>query len=243
MILFLLRNNKLHKIINTALKEKRYLLNEIESKTLVKSYKIPVVVTKLATSAKEARDIASKLKFPLAMKIVSNDISHKSDVGGVVLGVSSLKEVDNNYKSMMRAVKKANKHALIQGVAVQPMVDDGIELVVGVTTDQQFGPVLMFGLGGVFVEFMKDVSFKLIPLRKIDAKNILSEIKSKEILLGARGFPKIDLIKLQELILNVSNFVQDNPEIEEVDLNPVIANSKEMLAVDARIVLKQQVAK
>jgi len=179
------------------------------------------------------------MKFPLVMKIVSNDISHKSDVGGVVLDVGSLKEVDNHYKSMMKAVKKVNKHAVIQGIAVQPMVNDGIELVIGVTTDKQFGPVLMFGLGGVFVEFMKDVSFKLIPLRKIDAKNILSEIKSKEILMGARGFPKIDLIKLQTLILNVSKFVQDNPEIEEVDLNPVIANSKEMLAVDARIVLKQ----
>ena len=231
----------MHKIINTALQEKRYLLNEIESKNLVKSYKIPVVSTKLATNAKEAREIASKLKFPLVMKIVSNDISHKSDVGGVVLDISNLKEVDRNYKSMMKAVKKINKHAVIQGIAVQPMVNDGIELVIGVTTDKQFGPVLMFGLGGVFVEFMKDVSFKLIPLRKIDAKNILSEIQSKDILMGARGFPKIDLIKLQNLILNVSKFVQDNPEIEEVDLNPVIANSKEMLAVDARIVLKQQV--
>jgi len=229
----------LHKIINTALQEKRYLLNEIESKNLVKSYKIPVVSTKLATSAKEAREIASKLKFPLVMKIVSNDISHKSDVGGVVLDIGNLKEVDSNYKSMMKAVKKVNKHAVIQGIAVQPMVNDGIELVIGVTTDKQFGPVLMFGLGGVFVEFMKDVSFKLIPLRKVDAKNILSEIQSKDILMGARGFPKIDLIKLQDLILNVSKFVQDNPEIEEVDLNPVIANSKEMLAVDARIVLKQ----
>ena len=227
------------KIIKNALNEERYLLNEIESKNLVKSYKIPVVATKLATSAKDAKNIASKLKFPLVMKIVSNDISHKSDSGGVVLGINSLNEVDRTYKSMIKAVKKVNKHAVIQGVAVQPMIDDGIELVVGVTTDQQFGPVLMFGLGGVFVEFMKDVSFKLIPLRKVDAKNILSEIKSKEILLGARGFPKIDLTKLQELILNVSNFVQDNPEIEEVDLNPIIANSKEMLAVDARIVLKQ----
>mgnify|MGYP001376124774 FL=1 len=154
----------MNKIIKNALNEERYLLNEIESKNLVKSYKIPVVATKLATSAKDAKNIASKLKFPLVMKIVSNDISHKSDSGGVVLGINSLNEVDRTYKSMIKAVKKVNKHAVIQGVAVQPMVDDGIELVVGGTTDQQFGPVLMFGLGGVFVEFMKDVSFKLIPL-------------------------------------------------------------------------------
>ncbi len=173
------------------------------------------------------------------MKIVSNDITHKSDVGGVQLGISNMKEVETTYKEMIKRVKKVNNKAVIIGISMQPMIEDGIELVAGITTDKQFGPVLMFGLGGVFIEFMKDVSFKLLPLRKRDAKNIINEIQSKQLLMGARGLPKVDLDKLQKILLNLSKFVEMNPEVEEIDLNPIIANEKKIIAVDARIILKK----
>jgi acyl-CoA synthetase (NDP forming) len=229
----------LNKIIKDALKENRYLLNEVESKSIIKSFDIPVVNTKLAQNVSQAKSIASKLSFPLAMKIVSNDITHKSDVGGVQLGISNMKEVETTYKEMIKRVKKVNNKAVIIGISMQPMIEDGIELVAGITTDKQFGPVLMFGLGGVFIEFMKDVSFKLLPLRKRDAKNIINEIQSKQLLMGARGLPKVDLDKLQKILLNLSKFVEMNPEVEEIDLNPIIANEKKIIAVDARIILKK----
>ncbi|MFB0901067.1 MAG: acetate--CoA ligase family protein, partial [Dehalococcoidia bacterium] len=151
----------MNKIIRTAIKENRFLLNEVESKSLMKSFNIPVVKTELAQNVTEAKRIAKKMSFPLVMKIVSNDISHKSDVGGVILGINNLKEVESNYNSMLAKIKKINSEANISGISLQPMIEGGVELVAGVTRDKQFGPVLMFGLGGVFIEFMKDVSFKL----------------------------------------------------------------------------------
>ena len=229
----------MNKIIRKAIKENRFLLNEVESKSLIKSFNIPVVKTELAKNVTEAKRIAKKMSFPLVMKIVSNDISHKSDVGGVILGINNLKEVESNYNSMLSKIKKINSKANITGVSLQPMIEGGVELIAGVTTDKQFGPVLMFGLGGVFIEFMKDVSFKLIPLRKKDAKKMIGEIKSKEILNGARGFPKINILNLEKILLDLSKFVEANPEIEEVDLNPIIANENKIIAVDARIVLRK----
>ncbi|PZC40695.1 MAG: acetyl-CoA synthetase (ADP-forming) [Chloroflexi bacterium] len=235
----IIERTTLNKIIRTAIKENRFLLNEVESKSLMKSFNIPVVKTELAQNVTEAKRIAKKMSFPLVMKIVSNDISHKSDVGGVILGINNLKEVESNYNSMLAKIKKINSEANISGISLQPMIEGGVELVAGVTRDKQFGPVLMFGLGGVFIEFMKDVSFKLIPLRKKDAKKMIGEIKSKEILNGARGFPKVNILNLEKILLDLSKFVEANPEIEEVDLNPIIANEKTIIAVDARIVLRK----
>jgi acetyl-CoA synthetase (ADP-forming) len=235
----IIERTTLNKIIRTAIKENRFLLNEVESKSLIKSFNIPVVKTELAQNVTEAKRIAKKMSFPLVMKIVSNDISHKSDVGGVILGINNLKEVESNYNSMLAKIKKINSEANISGISLQPMIEGGVELVAGVTRDKQFGPVLMFGLGGVFIEFMKDVSFKLIPLRKKDAKKMIGEIKSKEILNGARGFPKVNILNLEKILLDLSKFVEANPEIEEVDLNPIIANEKTIIAVDARIVLRK----
>jgi acyl-CoA synthetase (NDP forming) len=225
-------------ILANAAREKRTLLTEIESKELLKAAHIPVVETRLATSKAEAVELAAKLGFPVVMKIVSPDVVHKSDAGGVKLSIENATQAGKAYSEILSNIKKHYPKAKIIGVSVQKMAKQGIEVIIGMTKDAQFGPVIMFGLGGILVEVLKDVSFRIVPMTKRDASEMITEIKGFPILKGYRGHDPADVPFLEDLIIKVSDFVEKNPEIKELDLNPVFAYKTGAMAVDARIILE-----
>lgn len=222
---------------NQATIEKRTLLNEVEAKSLLKKAGIPVVETRLARSKKEAVSISKDLGFPVALKIISPDISHKSDMGGVKLGLANITQVGNAYTEIMSNVSQKMPQARIEGVSVQPMARPGVELIIGMNQDPQFGPVIMFGLGGILVEVLKDVSFRLVPLTRIDAAEMIREIKGFVLLQGFRGQEPVNIPYLEELLVKVSDFIEKNPQIKELDLNPLFAYKDSIVAVDARIIM------
>ncbi|MCC6236745.1 MAG: acetate--CoA ligase family protein [Dehalococcoidia bacterium] len=217
----------------------RTLLTEVESKELLHGAGIPVTVSKLATTADEAAKIARSIGYPVVMKVVSGDIAHKSDVGGVMLGLKTAKAVKDGFEEMMSRVKANAPGAKIDGVAVQQMAESGTEVIVGLTTDPQFGHVMMFGLGGIFVEVLKDVAFRIVPLEPRDASQLVREIKAFPVLEGVRGQAGADVAALERLLLQVSEFAVAHPEVRELDLNPVIARPDGVIAVDARVVLTE----
>ena len=224
-------------VIDRAKSEGRTVLTEIESKQILDEAGIPTAGARLATSADEAVKAAKELGYPVVLKIVSPDVTHKSDVGGVRLGLDSPETVTTAFAEISEAVKRHEPKARIEGVAVQKMAHPGIEVIVGMSKDQQFGPVLMFGLGGVLVEVLKDVSFRIVPLEPRDARQMVREIKGFPALQGFRGQEPADLEALEKLLLKVSAFVEAHPEIEELDLNPVFSYKDGALAVDARVVV------
>ena len=224
-------------IIDGARTLGRKILTEVESKQLLEEAGIPVVRARLATSREAAVQAARDAGFPVVLKVVSPQITHKSDVGGVKLDLKSSEEVAAAFDEVMAAARRAAPDAAIDGVAVQQMARPGIEVIVGVSTDPQFGPVIMFGLGGILVEVLKDVSFRIIPIASRDARQMIHEIKGFPLLEGYRGQDPADLAALESLLLRVSAFVEQQPEVSELDLNPVFAYKDGALAVDARIVL------
>jgi acetate---CoA ligase (ADP-forming) subunit beta len=229
-------------IVSTAKKEGRTLLTEIEAKNLLKQAGISVVDTRLATSEDEAVSISREMGFPVVIKIASHDVVHKTDAGGVKLGLKTSAQVAKAYEDIMKSVRAKYPQAKIQGVSVQKMARPGVEVIIGMSKDAQFGPVLMFGLGGVWVEVLKDVSFRIVPLERRDAREMIQEIKGKPLLEGYRGQEAVDIANLEELILKVSAFVEQHAEIKELDLNPVFAYKDGATAVDARIILENDPA-
>ncbi len=226
-------------IIDRARSEKRALLTEFESKELLRQAGIPVVETRLAASREEAISLSRELHLPVALKIASPDIVHKSDIGGVRLGLRNARQVGKAYDDILKAVREKVPQARVQGVTVQKMARPGIEVIIGMTKDAQFGPVLMFGLGGILVEILKDVSFRIVPITLLDAREMVREIKGYPVLQGYRGQEPVDITKLEDMLVKVSDFVEKTPEIKELDLNPVFAYKDSALAVDARIVLEE----
>lgn len=214
------------------------VLTEVESKELLKKAGIPVVETRLAKSKKEAISISKELGFPVVLKIISPDVVHKSDAGGVKLGLANATQVAKAYTEIMSSIKEKYPNAQIQGVSVQRMAPPAVEVIIGMSKDPQFGPVLMFGLGGVFVEILKDVSFRIVPVTKRDAEEMIKEIKGYPILEGYRGQKPANIEALQNMIVKVSEFVEQNPQIKELDLNPIFAYPDKAVAVDARIILE-----
>lgn len=230
-------------ILARAKKEKRTLLTEVESKQLLENAGINVVKAKLATSMKEAVSLSKEMGFPVVLKIASPDVVHKSDVGGVKVGLNNASQVNKAYREIMAAVKEKFPKAAIDGVSVQPMAKPGVEVIIGMSKDAQFGPVIMFGLGGIFVEILKDVSFRIVPLLRRDAAEMIRDIKGFPVLQGYRGQPPSDVAALENMILKVSEFVDKNSYIKELDLNPVFARSDGAVAVDARVVLEEEAGK
>lgn len=226
-------------IIETARKDGRNMLSEIEAKQLLKSAGIGVVETRLATSKEQAIAIAKELGFPVVMKISSADVVHKSDAGGVKLGLKTATQVGKAYDDIMKSIKAAFPNAKIDGVSVQSMARQGVEVIIGMSKDAQFGPVLMFGLGGVLVEILKDVAFRIVPLVKRDAKEMIREIKGFPLLQGYRGSEPVDVENLENMLLKVSEFIEKTPEIKELDLNPIFAYKDGAVAVDARVILEK----
>ncbi len=224
-------------IIDQARTQGRKILTEVESKQLLEEAGIPTAHARLATSRDAAVQAAREIGFPVVLKVVSPQITHKTDVGGVKLDLKSPEEVAAAFDEIMAAARRAAPDATVDGVSVQQMARPGIEVIVGVSTDPQFGPVIMFGLGGVLVEVLKDVSFRIIPIAPRDARQMIREIKGFPLLEGYRGQDPADLAALESLLLRVSGFVEQQPEVSELDLNPVFAYKDGALAVDARIVL------
>ncbi len=225
-------------ILKQTKQEKKTQLTEIESKELLKKAGIPVIETKLARTKEGAISLSKSTGFPVVLKIASPDITHKSDSGGVKLGLTNVTQVGKAYSEIIVSSRKKFPEAMIQGVSVQKMVRPGVEVIIGMSKDAQFGPVLMFGLGGILVEVLKDVSFRIVPVTKKDAAEMIREIKGYELLQGYRGQEAADIASLEQLIVKVSEFIEQNPQIKELDLNPIFAYKDKVVAVDARIILE-----
>jgi len=225
-----------HKIIEKAKKEKRSLL-ETEAKELLREYGIPVPDFKLIKSEDEIVGLAKEINFPIVMKIVSPDIIHKTDAGGVKVGIKDEKEAKAAYQDIIYKVKKYKKEAKISGIIAYSMIPQGTEIIIGIMKDPHFGPVIMFGLGGIFVEILKDISFRILPLEERDAEEMISEIKGYQILKGIRGETPKDVKSIRDVLMKISQLVMDNPEIKEIDLNPVFLFNQGLQVVDARMIL------
>lgn len=224
-------------IIRQARTKNRLLLTEVEAKTLLNAAGVSVAQARLAQTREEAITLAEEIGFPVVLKICSPEVVHKSDIGGVRLNLLSVSEVGEAFDSIISLVKRAQPTAEIDGVSVQPMAKPGVEVIIGLTVDPQFGPIVMFGLGGIAVEVLKDVAFRLAPLTPRDANDLIREIRSFPLLTGHRGQPAVALVALEQMVLQVSALAEAYPEIKELDLNPIFAYADGCLAVDARIVL------
>ena len=211
---------------------------ENEAKTICIEYAIPVTTFRLAKNEEEAVGFAGQIGFPIVLKIVSPDIIHKSDAGGVMVNLKSAIEVRSAYDKLLENAKKYNAAAKIVGVLVQEMAPQSTEVIVGAIKDPQFGQTLMFGLGGIFVELLKDVTFRVAPITQEDAKEMVTEVKAYPLLKGYRNTPPADINAIVNVLLNTSRLVMDYHEIKELDLNPVMAYENGTKTVDARIILE-----
>ncbi len=225
----------------SAQKAGRLKLNEMEARQVIAAYGLPLPNSQLAMTQSQAVQWAEEIGYPVVMKIISPDILHKSDIGGVVVGIESEKEVRMTYQDILNRARRLVPQADIWGVAVQEMVEVGREVIVGVTKDPTFGHMLMFGLGGIYVEVLKDVVFRIAPLSAKQANEMIHGIRSFPLLRGVRGQEPSDLEALSDCLLRVSQLVTDFPQIVELDINPLFAyeRGKGAMAVDARIVISE----
>ena len=212
----------------------RFVL-EPEAARLLSEYGIPYPEHGVAHSADEAVQLAESLGYPVVLKAVSLDVVHKSDVGGVAVGLEDASEVRTAYERMVDQVQAAVPKAQIEGVLVCKQAAEGLEVIVGALDDHTFGPTVMFGLGGVFTEVLKDTTFRVAPLERSDAEEMIEEIQGYPLLSGARGQAAHDLNAVADLLLSVSRMIVDHPEIKELDLNPVRVYEQGVLVLDARL--------
>ncbi|MDP2968039.1 MAG: bifunctional acetate--CoA ligase family protein/GNAT family N-acetyltransferase [Deltaproteobacteria bacterium] len=228
----------LKELLRMALTEGRTLLNEEESKDFLMTYGIPVTMAHLAQSPEAAVSIAEKVGYPVVIKVVSPDISHKSDVGGVIMGIDSSPALKEAYEKLMQRVKKRAPEAAIAGVAVEKMITNvDYELILGAKKDKDFGSVILFGMGGTMAEFIKDFSIGLPPLNQTLAKMLIQDTKVHKMLQGFRGKPAADFEGLEAILVNFSNLIVDFPEIAEIDINPLAISNGGASALDARIII------
>lgn len=233
-----LADMKVSQIFTEVKKEGRKNLLEPEAKTVCMEYGIPVTKFKVAETVDEAVRCADEIGYPVVLKIVSPDIIHKSDAGGVVVNLKTPAEVRKAYQKILENAKKYKADAEIIGILVQEMAPESTEVIVGATKDPQFGPALMFGLGGVFVEILKDVTFRIAPITKREAEEMIREVKAYPVLKGYRGQPAADMHAIVQILLNTSKLVTEHREIKELDLNPIMVYGKGAKTVDARIILE-----
>ena len=230
--------NRVVEIFEKVKAEGRHHLLEPEAKTVCIEYGIPVPKFKVAENVDEAIEYAEEIGYPVVLKIVSQDVIHKSDVGGVQLSLKDEKEVRDAYEKIISNVKSKIPNARIVGVLVEEMAPKSTEVIVGAIKDPQFGPALMFGLGGVFVEILKDVTFRIAPITEDEAYEMIREVKAYPILKGYRGMPPADIDAIVKILLNTSKLVVEHQEIVELDLNPILVYEKGAKTVDARIILE-----
>ena len=224
-------------IFTQARREKRSVLTEIESKRILIDAGIHCTDTRLARTREEALSLADAIGYPVVLKISSTGITHKSDAGGVRVNLNSRADVEAAYDGIMTSARQKFPSADIEGISVQTMAKAGIEVIMGMTQDPTFGPVLMFGLGGILVEVLKDVSFRIAPLEQTDAAAMIGEIKGRKLLEGYRGQDPADKSCLENMLLKLSAFADGKREIAEIDMNPVFAYKDGAVVVDARIIL------
>jgi acyl-CoA synthetase (NDP forming) len=226
-------------LLDSARSAGRTGLDAAEGRAVLEAYGIPTPPDRLAETADEAASFAREMGFPVALKLASPDILHKTDVGGVILGVASEDKVREGFAAILERARAHNPQARLRGVQVQKMVSGGREVIVGVKRDPTFGPLVMFGLGGVYVEALADVSFRLAPLTSYDAEEMIDEVRSARLLGALRGAPASDREALVDAIVRIGRLAADIPEISELDVNPlmVMPEGQGVWAVDARIIL------
>jgi 3-hydroxypropionyl-CoA synthetase (ADP-forming) len=226
-------------IINTDHK----VITEESSKSILKSYGVKVPPFALATSADDAAKQAKKIGFPLVMKVVSPQILHKTDVGGVKVGIDNVNDVKKTFNDMYGRLSK-KKGVDVKGILLEKMVPKGVELIVGIQNDPQFGPVIMVGLGGIMTEVMKDVAFRMLPITTSDAKSMINELKGSKLLKGFRGSEAIDLNMVAKMLVDIGKLGVENADyINSIDFNPVIVYPKSHFVVDAKIILNKELQK
>ena len=229
-------------LINKAVSEGRVKLLEHEALALAEHYGVPVAKYGIALSEEDVEKVIKSVGFPAVAKVVSPDISHKSDVGGVILNIKNSEEAVKAYRQIMENVRKHVPRARVAGVLYQKMAEPGyVEVIVGATRDPTFGPVIMFGIGGIFVEILKDVSFRVAPLEPKDAEEMIREIKTYKILEGYRGMPPRDIEAVKDILMRVSKLMLEVGEVQDIDLNPIMLYEKGRgaVAVDVRVILKK----
>jgi acyl-CoA synthetase (NDP forming) len=226
-------------IIQKALKEGRSSLLIHEAQQICTFHHIPTPVSYVVQSAEEAVTKGNQIGFPVVLKIISPQILHKSDVGAVVLDIDGEAALKETYPTLVAEVRKNDPEAEVLGVLIEKMMPPSTEVIVGGIRDSQFGPSIMFGMGGIFTEVYEDVAFRVAPIDKIDALSLIHELRGSKILEGIRGKPPADLDAIADVLLNVSTLMSQHSAISQLDLNPVIAYPDGVCAVDARIVLAQ----
>ena len=208
-----------------------------EAQQICSLHGIPTPKSQLTSSAQEAALKAKEIGFPVALKIVSPQIIHKSDIGGVILNIRSERELKTQYKKIITDVTRRAPSAKILGVLVAKMIPPSTELIVGAVRDSQFGPSIMFGIGGIYTEIYNDVAFRIAPIERIDAWNLIHGLKGSRILEGVRGNAPANLEAIMNLLLNVSELITEHDSINQLDLNPVMAYANNVCAVDTRIII------
>jgi acyl-CoA synthetase (NDP forming) len=212
------------------------VLTEYESKELLKEIEIPVPNQKLTKTKEETLKAAEQIGYPVVLKLMAEDVVHKSESGAVKLNLKNKQDAEKAFDDLMKIPSQKEKRISVQQMAKEPIT----ELIIGMTTDAQFGPALMFGIGGILVELLEDVSFRIAPITEYDANEMIHEIKGFPILNGYRGKPKADIKAIVDILLKISDLVIKNEEINEMDLNPVFIYDKGVMCVDARIILKKK---
>ena len=223
-------------ILRKKTESNQEVLTEFESKELLQEIGIKVPVQKLTSTKNESISTAEEIGFPVVLKLMAEDIVHKSDTGAVKLNLKSKEEVEQAFDELMKIPSQTEKKISVQKMADEPIT----ELIIGMTTDAQFGPALMFGIGGILVELLEDVSFRIAPVTEYDCNEMIHEIKGFPILDGYRGKPKADLDAIVGTLMKISELVIKYEEIYEMDLNPVFIYEKGLICVDARIILKKK---
>ena len=221
-------------ILKNKVNSGQKILTEFESKELLKQIGIEIPSQTLTSTKEETISASEKMGFPVVLKLMAEDVVHKSDSGAVKLNIKNKEDVEHAFEELMKIPSQSSKHISVQKMADEPIT----ELIIGLTTDPQFGPALMFGIGGILVELLEDVSFRIAPITEYDANEMIHEIKGFPILDGYRGKPKADLKAIVDTLMKISDFVVNYEEIFEMDLNPVFIYEKGLICVDARIILK-----
>lgn len=229
-----------HDIVTKALSEGRFKLLDHEAYELLEAYGIPTPAYKVVSNYEEAIKAANEVGYPVAIKVVSPDIMHKTDVGGVILNINNDDDVKKACEEMNNNIKRLAPYARVFGFIVQHMIQGGLEVIVGGLRDRIFGTVILFGIGGILTELYKDTSMRIAPITEDDALSMIKETKAYQLMIGYRGMPRRDIYSLVDIIVKFSRLMIENPQISEADLNPVIMleNGRGSYAVDARFIIK-----
>ena len=238
MVVETARNNEAEKILENIMASGRKVALPSESLELVKLFGIDIPDYALVKTAEEAVEVSRKIGFPIVLKIASQDALHKSDMGGVVIGIKNIEEVERNYHKVIDNLKRNVQNPRVDGVLIQKQIPEATQVIIGGIYDKQFGPAVMFGLGGVFVELFKDVSFRIAPVTENEALEMIKEIKAYPALSGYRGSKMVDMKQIVKAIIIISELISNISIIKEVELNPLLVYEKNVMAVDARVVLR-----